>query len=194
MSNNETEEVTSLRLTKWANEPTVSDLRGDLIAAKSSQTAQKAMIDNWLDMLNVEGEHKPKTRKGRSSVQPKLVRKQAEWRYSALTEPFLDNKDMFAVTPRTFKDREAANQNSLVLNYQFSNQIDKVNFIDTYVRTAVNEGTVIARMCWEYEETKKRLIKKEEMKEALHRSPDYLDMLLMNMIFHIKQPMIVWAE
>ena len=116
MPKNEIEEVTSLRLTKWANEPTVSDLRGDLIAAKSSQTAQKAMIDNWLDMLNVEGEHKPKTRKGRSSVQPKLVRKQAEWRYSALTEPFLDNKDMFTVTPRTFKDREAANQNSLVLN------------------------------------------------------------------------------
>jgi phage terminase large subunit len=44
------------------------------------------------------------------------------------------------------------------------------------------------------DEQKKRLIKKEEMKEALHRSPDYLDMLLMNMIFHIKQPMIVWAE
>ena len=44
------------------------------------------------------------------------------------------------------------------------------------------------------DEQKKRLIKKEDMKEALHRSPDYLDMLLMNMIFHIKQPMIVWAE
>ena len=167
MPKNEIEEVTSLRLTKWVNEPTVSDLRGDLIAAKSSQTTQKAKIDNWLDMLNVEGEHKPKTRKGRSSVQPKLVRKQAEWRYSALTEPFLDNKDMFTVTPRTFKDREAANQNSLVLNYQFSNQIDKVNFIDTYVRTAVNEGTVIARVCWEYEETKvKREVPVYEYQEA----------------------------
>ena len=146
MSKNNVEDVNSLKLTKWVNEPTVSDLKSDLTAAKSSQSTQISMIDDWLDMLNVEGTHKPKTRKGRSSVQPKLVRKQAEWRYSALTEPFLDNKDMFTVSPRTFKDREAANQNSLVLNYQFSNQIDKVNFIDTYVRTAVNEGTVIARI------------------------------------------------
>ena len=154
MSKNNVEDVNSLKLTKWVNEPTVSDLKSDLTAAKSSQSTQISMIDDWLDMLNVEGVHKPKTRKGRSSVQPKLVRKQAEWRYSALTEPFLDNKDMFTVSPRTFKDREAANQNSLVLNYQFSSQIDKVNFIDTYVRTAVNEGTVIARICWEYEEKK----------------------------------------
>ena len=42
----------------------------------------------------------------------------------------------------------------MVLNYQFANQINKVNFIDTYVRTAVNEGTVIARISWEYEEKK----------------------------------------
>ena len=167
MADNTVGENVSSKLTKWVNEPTVSDLRTDLIAAKSSQAVQRGFIDDWLDMLNATGKHKPTVRKGRSSVQPKLVRKQAEWRYSALTEPFLDNKDMFAVTPRTFKDREAANQNSLVLNYQFSNQIDKVNFIDTYVRTAVNEGTVIARVCWEYEEKKiKRTIPVYEYQEA----------------------------
>ena len=55
----------------------------------------------------------------------------------------------------------------MVLNYQFSNQIDKVNFIDTYVRTAVNEGTVIARVCWEYEEKKvKREVPVYEYQEA----------------------------
>ena len=154
MSKNETEEVNSLRLTKWINEPTVSDLRGDLIAAKSSQTTQKSMIDDWLAMLNVEGEYKPKARKGRSSVQPKLIRKQAEWRYSALSEPFLSSSDMFSISPRTYADRDAAEQNALILNYQFQNQINRVNFIDTYVRTAVNEGTVIVRVGWEYEEKK----------------------------------------
>lgn len=145
-------DAVSPKLTEWANEPSVADLRNDLIAAKSVQSTQVGRIDDWLALLHVTGEHKPKPRKGRSGVQPKLVRKQAEWRYSALTEPFLDNSDMFTVSPRTFKDREAADQNSLILNYQFSVQINKVNFIDTYVRTAVNEGTVIARVCWEYEE------------------------------------------
>ena len=37
------------------------------------------------------------------------------------------------------------------------------------------------------DEGKKRIIKKEDMKELLGRSPDYLDMLLMNMYFHVKK-------
>ena len=44
------------------------------------------------------------------------------------------------------------------------------------------------------DETKKRLIPKDKMKEALGRSPDYLDMLIMRMIFEIKKQSsgIVW--
>lgn len=38
------------------------------------------------------------------------------------------------------------------------------------------------------DEKKKRIIKKELMKELLGRSPDYLDMLLMRMFFAIKKP------
>lgn len=38
------------------------------------------------------------------------------------------------------------------------------------------------------DEQRKRIIKKEKMKELLGRSPDYLDMLLMNMYFHIYKP------
>lgn len=35
------------------------------------------------------------------------------------------------------------------------------------------------------DEGRKQIVKKDEMKEQLNRSPDYLDMLLMNMIFHV---------
>ena len=38
------------------------------------------------------------------------------------------------------------------------------------------------------DEKRKRIIKKEKMKELLQRSPDYLDMLLMKMYFHVKKP------
>jgi len=38
------------------------------------------------------------------------------------------------------------------------------------------------------DETKKRIIKKELMKELLGRSPDYLDMLIMRMYFEIQHP------
>lgn len=139
-------------LTNWANEPTVADLESDYNLATSWKNTEVARINDWVDMLETDGRHAIKKQPGKSGVQPKLVRKQAEWRYSALSEPFLNNQDIFSVQPKTFADREAANQNELILNYQFNNQLDKVHLIDTYVRTAVNEGTVIVRVGWDFEE------------------------------------------
>ena len=77
-----------------------------------------------------------------------LIRKQAEWRYPALTEPFLSTDELFQVSPVSWEDRDAAIQNEMVLNYQFNTKIDKVRFIDEYVRAAVNEGTAIIRTGW----------------------------------------------
>lgn len=139
------------KLTQWSNEPTVSDLKNDYTSAKSQRDKHVAEVDDWLDQLNVEGIYKATSRKGRSKVQPKLIRKQAEWRYSALSEPFLSTDELFSLSPKTYADREAAYQNQLILNYQMNNQLDKVHLIDTYVRTAVNQGTVIARCGWNYE-------------------------------------------
>lgn len=144
----------SANLTDWKNEPNVTDLKSDYDSASSAHSAQMSKINTWLDNLNVTGPAKPKKLPGRSSVQPMLIRKQAEWRYSALTEPFLSTDELFTVSPVTWEDRQAAIQNQLVLNYQFNIKIDKVRFIDDYVRTAVNEGTVIVRVGWR-EQTQK---------------------------------------
>ena len=54
--------------------------------------------------------------------------------------------------PVTWEDREAAIQNELVLNNQFNAHINKVGFIDEYVRTLVDEGTAILRTGWVFEE------------------------------------------
>jgi len=141
----------------WENPPTITDLKGDLEEATPYQSSQVEKIDRWLDNLNVTGTAKPTTGKGRSAVQPQLIRKQAEWRYAALSEPFLSTDDLFEVSARTWEDVKAAQQNSLVLNQQFNIHIDKNRFIDDYVRTAVDEGTAIISVSWdnreeEYEE------------------------------------------
>jgi hypothetical protein len=139
-------------LTNWKNPPKLGTLKQDLTFAIPTHNLQKTKITEWLDNLNVTGSAKVNTPKGNSSIVPKLIRKQAEWRYAALSEPFLSTDSVFNVKPVTWEDRDAAKQNELVLNNQFNIHIDKVKFIDEYVRAAVDEGTVITRVGWEFQE------------------------------------------
>lgn len=137
------------KLTDWAKEPTVMALKNDLEACRPAHTNHKTKVIRWTHLRNATGPYRPKKVKGRSSVQPKLIRRQAEWRYSALSEPFLSAEKLYNIEPVTFEDEFGAQQNELVLNWQFRSKINKVKFIDEYVRTGVDEGTVIVRLGWE---------------------------------------------
>lgn len=139
-------------LSDWINEPTVRDLKKDLEEAQSSHENHVTKVEGWLNNLRITGNARIKKVKGKSTIVPKLIRKQAEWRYPALSEPFLSQTDLFKTSPKTFKDKQAAFENGLILNYQFNTQIDKEWFIAEYVRTAVEEGTVIVHVGWEFEE------------------------------------------
>lgn len=149
---NKLSDVSAKALTNWKKAPTVLDLKQDLQDAKPIHDSQVIKINEWLDNLNVTGKAKMPVVKGSSSIVPKLIRKQAEWRYASLSEPFLSTDDVYNVKPVTFEDRKAAQQNQLVLNHQINNRIDKTKFIDEYVRAAVDEGTVIVRVGWQFEE------------------------------------------
>lgn len=144
------EEVT--KLTEWKNEPDVTDLKQDLTDAKNDADTHITKVSTWLDNLNITGNAVVNNGKNRSNIVPRLIRKHAEWRYASLSEPFLSTADIFNVDPVTYEDKEAAVQNALVLNNQFNTKIDKNKFIDEYVRTAVDEGTVVVKLGWEYEE------------------------------------------
>ncbi|ANJ20807.1 portal protein [Roseobacter phage RD-1410W1-01] len=148
----------SKRLTKWKNEPTLMELRADLEFARQETNDQKSNVSGWLDLRNTTGAEAPKKAKpGRSSIQPKLVRKHNEWRYPALSEPFLNTDRMFQVLPRTHEDGPRAEQNQILLNWQWDTKLNKVDFVDRYVRTAVDEGSVIVRVGWEREFAKKQV-------------------------------------
>lgn len=139
-------------ITNWKNPPTLRELKQDLTFATPTHNLQKAKITEYLDNLNVTGSAIAKTPKGSSAIVPKLIRKQAEWRYASLSEPFLSTDDVFNVRPVTWEDRDAAKQNEMVLNKQFNVDIDKTKFIDEYVRAAVDEGTVVIRVGWDFQE------------------------------------------
>lgn len=135
----------------WKNVPTISELKGDLEYARIETNDQKSNVEGWINLRNATGvESGGKTRvPGRSRVQPKLIRKHNEWRYPGLSEPFLNSPDIYSIKPRTFRDVASARQNQLVLNYQWSTKLRKVDWIDKYVRKTVDEGTCIVRIGWD---------------------------------------------
>jgi hypothetical protein len=135
------------KMVDWENPPTVRDLKHDYDESYTTFSEQVRKIDQWLSSYNAE--LKVKIPKGNSRVQTKLIRKQAEWRYPSLTEPFLSNDTLFEIQPATHMDKEGAYFNKLILNSQFNKDIDRVAFIDEYVRTCVDEGTVIVKVGWE---------------------------------------------
>lgn len=138
-----------MKLTAWKKEPSLSQLKYDIEQATAAHGAQMSKIKVWNDLMNVKGKARPAKIKGHSSVQPKLIRRQAEWRYSALTEPFLGSDKLFKVSPATFEDPSSARQNQILLNWQFRTKINRVAFIDDYVRSTVDEGTCIVRVGWD---------------------------------------------
>jgi len=144
-------EAQTQKLTDWAKEPSVLQLREDFEISKQAHDDQMIRIQSWNNLMAVKVEAAPPKVKGRSQVQPKLIRRQAEWRYSALTEPFLSSKKLFNVKPVTFEDGDAAKQNELVINWQFRTKLNRVKFIDDYVRSVVDEGTSIIQVGWDRE-------------------------------------------
>ena len=146
----------------WTNEPTYEDLKADYDNSSSFHEDYKKKLLQYKE--DREGGKKINARPGKSTARPKVVRKNAEWKYPKLEDPFLNTEDMFEIRPRTWEDAKAAEQNALVLNYQWSTKINKVKLINDVVRYAVDDGTVIVKTGWAVEE---KLIK------VMQEEPEY---------------------
>lgn len=161
----------------WANPPTVRDLRQELEDAIPTHSVYVSRIDNWVENLHKKKVTSPKNSnkkaKIKSEFQPRLIRKQAEWRYPSLSEPFLNTPDMFSVEPRTHEDVERSRQAAAVLNYQFNNEMNKVEFIDELVRAVVDEGTAIVRTGWNYK-TRTEMVEVPVVELVPSQDPEYI--------------------
>lgn len=136
--------------TGWENEPDLMELKADYTSAQSTHDSHISRVESWLKKLHIKSGDVV-NEEGRSKVCPKTIRRNNEWRYTSLTEPFLNTHDIFNAFPVTAEDVEAAKQNGMMLNNQFNTKLNKVNFIDRYVRKCVDEGTAIVRVGWKYE-------------------------------------------
>lgn len=167
----------------WKNIPTIADLENDRHEAENSYQRQVTLVNHYLSLLNPA----PKDYgEGRSKVQPKVVRKQVEWRYAALEEPFLATEDLFTISPVTHEDVATAKQNELVLNKQFRTDINKIKFINKYIRTAMYTGTVILKVGWETEEA---VVRQQVEEEYQITDPQELQEYLINEVEKNNVPM-----
>jgi hypothetical protein len=138
------------KLTSWENEPQFKDLYQNYVDAQQDHATIVSVLEER--KVQMDGGPKINAPKGKSTARPKLIRKQAEWKYPALEEPFLNSEDMFEVSPRSFEDVKSAEQNELILNYQWNVQIDKTELVNDIVRTIYDDGTVIVKVGWESDE------------------------------------------
>lgn len=165
MGKNNKDNQTSAFKLKWKSKPTIEKLVMDLDNSRSSHTKQMNKIKRWRNHTFIEGDVKLSEfnefneRVNYSVMQPKLILKFAEWRISELVEPFVSNVDLFRIYPRTFEDRECANYNQIVLNHQFSNEINKITLCDEMARSLTFDGTLIVKVGWDYREEEKDIEK-----------------------------------
>jgi len=152
---------------KWQNAPTYSDLYNDYSSAESGQEDFRAQLLIWEETRDggpVIKVNKP----GKSTARPKVVRKQNEWKYPALEDPFLSTANLYRLAPTNPVDTKSAEQNGAILNYQWNTKVQKTKLVGDIVRTVVDEGTVIVKTGWEVETA----IKEVEEEVPVYANPE----------------------
>lgn len=176
--------------TGWKNPPTLDDLKNDMRMAQPSRDSRVSRIQHWDSLRNptpIKRDHGANEGTPKSTMRPRLIRKMAEWRYASLSEPFLSNDELFAVTPVTWEDRESANKSAILLNHQFRKELNLTKFIDDYIRTLVDEGLVIIKPAW-ISETDVRTVPQYEYTINPEQSPEFEEVLEEALYYYHESP------
>ena len=138
------------KLTNWKNEPKFSDLEADRTNSLHFQTTNRENLLKYEEIRN-GGKEIEKVKPGKSTTRPKLVRKQNEYKYAALEDAILGTQDLFDIKGVGPEDNKSAEQNQILLNYQFRYKIKIDKLVEEIVRTNVDEGSVICKVGWKTE-------------------------------------------
>ena len=141
-------------MTTPTGKPKKADLlkafKADMDAADTTRLEMVAKVDSWRSQYN--GEAYGNEEKGKSSLVSRDIKRQDEWQHASVKDPFVSDQDIVKCSPITFEDRKAAEQNQLILNYQFTRQFDRYSFMTNVIKLYYSEGTVITKCSWDYED------------------------------------------
>ena len=90
--------------------------------------------------------------KGRSSLIDDTVHNYCQAVITNIQEPLLGTSDVVRLTSNTIKDNvtEQARSEEALLNYQFTNKIDKFSVMDEGVKLFVRHGVRCGKVYWEH--------------------------------------------
>lgn len=128
----------------------LSALQKDLRAAQILRSSLDAKIAKWKKEYN--GEPYGNENKLRSQLVSRDIKKQSEWQHAALIEPFVSTPDIIKASPVTAEDAVMSPKIEILLNTQFCRQFNRYNFMTKALKVLDQEGTVVVRTGWEYEE------------------------------------------
>ena len=124
----------------------------DLANSEPNKKLWAEQILTWTKEYEGEpyGNEDPKGKK--ATVVSRDIKRSAAAQHASVIDPFVSNDDIIKCSPNTHSDIQTARQSELLLNYQFCRDFDRYNFISDSFKVMQREGTVIARVSWEFEE------------------------------------------
>jgi hypothetical protein len=144
----------------------LADLQKNYKASVVSKTRVDSSIRGWVKAYN--GDKYGNEVKGRSQIVMKDVKKAIKSMSPSIIEPFLTTASIINAKATKIGNEQKADYVSDILNYQYQNEFDRLEFITSISTILPKEGTVFIRTGWAYEE-------KQEVKTLSKLDMDDID-------------------
>jgi len=128
----------------------LKSFKDDMQSADSLRIETVTKVEAWKNAYN--GELYGNEQTGKSKLVSRDIKRQDEWQHASIKDPFLSSSDIVKCNPITFEDKAAAEQNELILNYQFTRKFNRYKFITDSIKLMSTEGTLVVKTCWDYED------------------------------------------
>jgi len=88
----------------------------------------------------------------KAKVVSRDIKKASVWQLAQVVDPFVSSPNMVKVDAISHEDEAISEQTENILNYQWSREFDRYNFVSNSFKTLQREGTVFAKVSWESSE------------------------------------------
>ncbi len=128
----------------------LEDLKGNYKSSEKFKNDNDEDVSRWLDIYNSEPYGNEV--KYKSQYVSSMTKQMVGWQLPSLVEPFTASEDIVTCEPATHDDVAMAEQAELLLNYQFTRNFPRFQFISDMMLKLMTEGTCFIKTSWEFEE------------------------------------------